>query len=258
MVGRPVELFYARDEIKQIGDVVFEIKGLRLTEQDDPLDISLRRGEILGLTGMIGSGRSEIIRAIYGLDRRFSGEVWKDGQKIPVEMPYDSINNGIGFISEDRQKSGLCLPLSILVNTTFLKLPTKRSLIDTKTEMEITEQMIGKLDVRTDSMFKVAGMLSGGNQQKVIISKWLHKGFDILILDEPTKGIDVNAKFEIYKLLHQLTSEGKSLIMVSSDMPEVVSLCDRVMVVRKGKIVGEFAGPEITEENVIKAALEVH
>jgi ABC-type sugar transport system ATPase subunit len=117
--------------------------------------------------------------------------------------------------------------------------------------------MIGALDVRTDSMFKAAGMLSGGNQQKVIIAKWLHKGFDVLILDEPTKGIDVNAKSEIYKLLQHLTSQGKALIMVSSDTPEVISLCDRVMVVRKGKITGEFSGSDITEENVIKAALEV-
>jgi len=257
MIGRPVELFYARDEKTDIGDVFFDVKDLRLKEEDEPISISLRKGEILGITGMVGSGRSEIIRAIFGLDRKFSGEISKDGQKIDIFTPEDSIKNGIGFISEDRQKSGLVLPLSILMNTSFLKLPLKNGLIESKAEMDIAEEMIDKLDIKTDSMFKAAGMLSGGNQQKVIIAKWLHKGFDIMILDEPTKGIDVNAKSEIYKLLQNLTAQGKALIMVSSDTPEVISLCDRVLVVKKGKIVGEFAGTDITEENVIKAALEV-
>ena len=257
MIGRPVELFYARDEKPDIGDVMFEVRDLRLSEEDEPMTISLRKGEILGITGMVGSGRSEIIRAIFGLDKRYSGEIWKDGRKIEASTPEDSIKNGIGFISEDRQKSGLVLPLSVLVNTTFLSLPLKNGIIDGRAEMDIAEKMIGKLDVKTDSMFKAAGMLSGGNQQKVIIAKWLHKGFDIIIMDEPTKGIDVNAKAEIYKLLLNLTAQGKGLIMVSSDTPEVISMCDRVLVVKKGKITGEFAGTDITEENVIKAALEV-
>jgi ABC-type sugar transport system ATPase subunit len=257
MIGRPVELFYAREEKAEIGDVFFEVRDFRLNEEDEPISVSLRKGEILGITGMVGSGRSEIIRSIFGLDRRYSGVIWKDGKQITIETPEDSIRNGIGFVSEDRQKSGLLLPLSILVNTTFLSLPQKRGFIDGGAEMDVTEEMIGALDVRTDSMFKAAGMLSGGNQQKVIVGKWLHKGFDILILDEPTKGIDVNAKSEIYKLLQRLTAQGKALIMVSSDTPEVISLCDRVLVVKKGKVVGEFSGSEITEENVIKAALEV-
>jgi len=257
MIGRPVDLFYARDEKTDIGDVLFEVRDFRINEEDEPISISLSKGEILGITGMVGSGRSEIIRAIFGLDKRFSGEIWKDGKKIETATPEESIKNGIGFISEDRQKSGLLLPLSILINTTFLKLPQKNGFIDGKAEMDIAEEMIGMLDVKTESMFKIAGMLSGGNQQKVIIAKWLHKGFDVLILDEPTKGIDVNAKSEIYKLLQRLTAQGKALIMVSSDTPEVISLCDRVLVVKKGKIVGEFEGADITEENVIKAALEV-
>lgn len=256
MVGRPVDMFYKREK-SNTGDVLFEVKGLKLKESDTPVDLYLKKGEILGLTGMVGSGRTEIIRAIYGLDQRFAGEIRKDGQTLQIHNPHDSIQNGIGYVSEDRQKSGLVLPLSVLSNLTFLKLPLKKGLISTKQEMDISEDMIKKLDIKTPSMFKETGMLSGGNQQKVIIGKWLHKGFDILILDEPTKGIDVNAKFEIYKLLHDLTKQGKSLLVVSSDMPEVISLCDRVMVVRDGKIAGEFTGGEITEENVIKSALEV-
>ncbi len=257
MVGRPVDVFFQREK-SQTGEVLFEVKGLRRRESDMPIDLQLRRGEILGLTGMVGSGRTEILRAIYGLDKRFSGDIIKDGKKIEVRDPGDSIAHGIGFISEDRQKSGLVLPLDILKNITFLKLPLRRGFLSTKAEMEIAGEMIEKLDIKTDSMFKATGMLSGGNQQKVIIGKWLHKGFDILFLDEPTKGIDVNAKFEIYKLLHSLTAEGKSLIIVSSDMPEVISLCDRVLVVREDRVVGEFGGDEITEENVIKSALEVN
>ena len=257
MIGRPVEMFYARTEKANIGEVLFEVRDLRLCEGDEPISISLRRGEILGLTGMIGSGRSEILRAIFGLDKRFSGEIWKDGQKVEAGTPEDSIRNGIGFISEDRQKAGILEHLSVLANTTFLRLPLKNGLIDGKAEMDIAEEMIRMMDVKTDSLFKEAGMLSGGNQQKTIIGKWLHGGFDILILDEPTKGIDVNAKAEIYKLLQRLTAQGKALIMVSSDTPEVISLCDRVLVVKKGKITGEFSGADITEENVIKAALEV-
>lgn len=256
MVGRPVDMFYKREK-SNTGEVFFEVKGLKLKDEDAPIDLSLRKGEILGLTGMVGSGRTEIIRAIYGLDQRAAGEIKKDGKPLHINSPHDSIQNGIGYVSEDRQKSGLVLPLSVLRNLTFLKLPLKNGFISTKKEMDISEEMIRTLDIKTPSMFKETGMLSGGNQQKVIIGKWLHKGFDILILDEPTKGIDVNAKFEIYKLLHDLTKQGKSLLVVSSDMPEVISLCDRVMVVRNGKIVGEFAGGEITEENVIKSALEV-
>ena len=257
MVGRPIELFYAREGTDEIGDVLFEVKNLRLTPKDQPINISLRKGEILGIAGMVGSGRSEIIRAIYGLDKRFSGEMWKNGSQITISSPQDSINNGIGFVSEDRQGSGLVLPLSILKNTTFLKLPKKYGLIKGKSEEEITKDSIENLDIKTDSMFKITSLLSGGNQQKVILGKWLHKGFDILIMDEPTKGIDVKAKFEIYKLLHKLTAEGKSLIIVSSDMPELISLCNRVLVVRSGSIVTELSGSDITEENVIKAALEV-
>lgn len=130
-------------------------------------------------------------------------------------------------------------------------------MINLKKENRIAQEYVNKLDIKTSGVNKLTSMLSGGNQQKVIFAKWLHKGFEILILDEPTKGIDVNAKFEIYKLLHELTREGKSFIVVSSDMPEVVSLCDRVMVVRSGAVKGEFEGAEITEENIIKNSLEV-
>lgn len=256
MVGRPVNMFFKREK-SDVGDVIFQVDGLKLKEGDEPIHLSLKKGEILGLTGMVGSGRTEIIRAIYGLDQKAAGEIKKNGKVLSIHTPRDSIRNGIGYISEDRQKSGLVLPLSILKNLTFLKLPLKRGLISTRQEMVISENTIKKLDIKTSSMFKETGKLSGGNQQKVIIGKWLHKGFDILILDEPTKGIDVNAKFEIYKLLHDLTKQGKSLLIVSSDMPEVISLCNRVLVVRDGRIVSEFEGAEITEENVIKSALEV-
>lgn len=256
MVGRPVDLFYKREESNP-GATLFEVKNLKLKQDSPAIDFELRRGEILGITGMVGAGRSEIIRAIYGLDKKYSGEFYLNGQQLRINVPIDSIKNSIGFVSEDRQKSGLVLPLSVLTNITFLRLPLKKGMIDLKKEKTITLEYVEKLNVKTSSIHKVASMLSGGNQQKVILAKWLHKGFDIMFLDEPTKGIDVNAKFEIYKLLHDLTKQGKSFIVVSSDMPEVVSLCDRVLVVRDGQIRGEFESKDITEENIIKSSLEV-
>lgn len=256
MVGRPIEMFYKRDKFEP-GEVVLEVKDLMLTENSPKINFQLRKGEILGLSGMVGSGRSEIIRAIYGLDKAYSGEVFINGEKAHITSPADSIKRGIGFISEDRQASGLALPLDILHNTTFLKLPKKACFIDIKKEKEITNNAIDTLAIKATGYEHITQRLSGGNQQKVIIGKWLHKGFEILILDEPTKGIDVNAKFEIYKLLHDLTMQGKSLIMVSSDMPEIVSMCNRVMVIREGQVVGEICNEEITEENLIRAAVEV-
>jgi ribose transport system ATP-binding protein len=256
MVGRPVDMFYKR-EASHAGDELLKISGLKLTAKSPSINFTLNKGEILGITGMVGSGRSEIIRAVYGLDNRNAGDIQLNGKPIQINNPSEAIKLGMGFISEDRQKSGLVLSKSILMNTTFINLPTKGSLIDLQKEVEIANDYVTKLDIKTDGIDKITGMLSGGNQQKVIIAKWLHKGFDILFLDEPTKGIDVNAKFEIYKLLHQLVTEGKSLIIVSSDMPEVVSLCDRVLIVCDGQIKGELSGSEITEDHIIKISLEV-
>jgi len=256
MVGRPVEMFYKRQSIDP-GDVLFEVKHLQLTENSPEINFNLRKGEILGITGMVGSGRTEIIRAIYGLDPKHSGEVYINGEKVQIKSPKDSIKRAIGFISEDRQLSGLALQLSVLMNMTFLKLPKKGMFIDLKEEENISLKLIERLRIKTTGFRQTTGRLSGGNQQKVIIAKWLRKGFDILILDEPTKGIDVNAKFEIYKLLHELTKQGKSLLIVSSDMPEIVSICNRVVIIKDGKMMGEISDDDITEENIINMSLEV-
>jgi ABC-type sugar transport system ATPase subunit len=256
MVGRPVDMFYKREVITP-GDVIYEIKGLKLTKDSPTIDFSLRQGEILGITGMVSSERSEIIRAIFGLDPRYAGEIYIRGRKTEIKKPSNSIRNSIGFISEDRQRSGLVLPLDITVNTTLLKLPMKGGFIDLFRERAIAGEYIEKLEIKTRGPNQTAARLSGGNQQKVIIAKWLHKGFDILILDEPTKGIDVNAKFEIYKLLHELTKQGKSLLIVSSDMPEIVSMCNRVIIIKEGHMESVISGDEITEENILKRSVEV-
>lgn len=257
MVGRPIEMFYKREH-RDLGDVVMEVKGLKVEEDSQEINFALRKGEILGITGMVGSGRSEIIRAIYGLDKRAAGDIYINGEKISIKNPCDCINHNIGYISEDRQSTGLILPLNILMNTTFLNLPRKGAFLDLKKEYCIAKDAIDKLNVKTTGPQQLTCRLSGGNQQKVIIGKWLHKGFDILILDEPTKGIDVNAKFEIYKLLNELTKQGKSILIVSSDMPEIVSLCNRVLIVRNGAIQGEVKDDEISEERLIKIAVEVN
>lgn len=257
MVGRPIEMFYKREH-RDLGEVVMEVKGLKLEENSQEINFALRKGEILGITGMVGSGRSEIIRAIYGLDKRAAGDIYINGEKVSVKSPCDCINHNIGYISEDRQSTGLILPLNIIMNTTFLNLPRKGAFLDLKKECAIAEDAIEKLGIKTTGAQQLTCRLSGGNQQKVIIGKWLHKGFDILILDEPTKGIDVNAKFEIYKLLNELTKQGKSILIVSSDMPEIVSLCNRVLIVRNGMIQGEVKDDEISEERLIKIAVEVN
>ena len=257
MVGRPIEMFYKREH-RDLGEVVMEVKGLKLEEKSQEVNFALRKGEILGITGMVGSGRSEIIRAIYGLDKRAAGDIYINGKKVSIKRPCDCINHNIGYISEDRQNTGLILPLNILMNTTFLNLPQKGAFLDLRKEYEVAKDAIERLGVKTTGPQQLTCRLSGGNQQKVIIGKWLHKGFDILILDEPTKGIDVNAKFEIYKLLNELTKQGKSILIVSSDMPEIVSLCNRVLIVRNGMIQGEVKDDEISEERLIKIAVEVN
>ena len=259
MVGRPVDVFYQKDTC-EIGDVMFEVKDLKLTKDSPSVSFSVRKGEIVGLSGMVGSGRTEIVRAISGADPRYSGDIFINGQKLTIRNPRDGINAGIAHITEDRQRLGLNLGASVLENTLIVDLQ-----LGDKIKPGFTynfndysgeaQEIVKKLKVKTPSLQQEVVNLSGGNQQKVVLGKWLFADQKVYIFDEPTRGIDVNAKAEFYKQMTALTKAGNCIIMVSSDMPEMISMSDRVLVVRQGAITSELTGEDINEQTIIKEAL---
>lgn len=258
MVGREINLFY-RKERKAIGKPILEVKDLRLSENSPSISFSLHEGEILGVAGLVGSGRTEIMRALFGAGKKFSGEIFYRGEKININSPQEAIKIGMGFITEDRQKTGLALGLSIIKNITLPSLDDLFAgyLISLPQETRVVEKYVQQLDIKTPSLEQEVKFLSGGNQQKVVLARWLLKEAEVIIFDEPTVGIDVNAKNEIHELMANLVEEGKSIIMISSEMPELISLSDRVIVITKGAISAELKEGEITEENIISYAFGV-
>ena len=261
MVGRPVDVFYQKDA-SEIGDVMFEVKDLKLTKDSPSVSFSVRKGEILGLSGMVGSGRTEIVRAISGADPRYSGDIYINGQKLTIRNPRDGIEAGIAHITEDRQRLGLNLGASVLENALIVGLQQKEKVksgvfYNCNDYADDVQDIVQKLKIKTPHLQQQAINLSGGNQQKVVLGKWLFANQCIYIFDEPTRGIDVNAKAEFYKQMTALTRAGNCIIMVSSDMPEMISMSDRVLVVRKGAIKCELTGEDINEQTIIKEALGV-
>jgi ABC-type sugar transport system ATPase subunit len=258
MVGRSVDMFYIKEK-STIGEEILRVEELKLQKNSPPVSFYLKKGEILGFAGMVGSGRTEIIRAISGADQFYSGKIYYKGKLLELRSPRDSIKTGIAHITEDRQKLGLMLSKSILENMTLVGLSEKIKgfFVNIKKHPPLIEGIVDSLRIKTPSVFQEAGLLSGGNQQKVVLGKWLFAEADTYIFDEPTRGIDVNAKAEFYKIMCELTKEGKSIIMVSSDMPELISMSDRILVVRKGQVTREMKEEEITEENIIRSALGI-
>lgn len=258
MVGRPVDTFYVKER-HPIGDVMLEVRDLRLTKDSPAVSFSVHQGEILGFSGMVGSGRTEIMRALTGADRRYSGRIFLRGKEITVHNPDESIRNGFAFITEDRQQLGLSLYGSVLENATIIGLREKIRgfFLNIKKHPPLVQPLLKELRVKTPSVWTETVYLSGGNQQKVVLAKWLFVNQEVYIFDEPTRGIDVNAKAEFYKQMSALTAKGKCILMISSDMPELISMSDRVLVVRDGAIDGELTGEQITEQEIIKKALGV-
>ena len=261
MVGRPVDVFYQKDAC-EIGDVMFEVKDLKLTKDSPAVSFSVRKGEIVGLSGMVGSGRTEIVRAISGADPRHSGDMYLNGKKLTIRNPRDGIEAGIAHITEDRQRLGLNLGASVLENTLIVDLQQQNTirpgaLYNYNDYASEVQDIVHKLKVKTPHLQQQVVNLSGGNQQKVVLGKWLFAQQSVYIFDEPTRGIDVNAKAEFYKQMTALTKAGNCIIMVSSDMPEMISMSDRVLVVRHGSIKCELTGDEINEQNIIKEELGV-
>jgi ABC-type sugar transport system ATPase subunit len=264
MVGRKLENLYPKEHT-EIGEEVFRVENLTvphptITHKNivENIGFSLRRGEILGLGGLVGAGRSETLGAIFGqIKKRVTKRVFVDGKEVVIKHPEDAIKAGIGFVTEERKKSGFVWLLTIRENLTlsFLKRLPGKYFNNRSVERELSSNIFNRLRIRAPSIETVLVNLSGGNQQKVVVGKWLLANPRILFIDEPTKGIDVGAKAEIYKIMNELTKNGISIVMVSSDMPELVSMSDRCLVLSNSRITGEFTGADITQDNIMRAAI---
>ncbi|MCL1950664.1 MAG: sugar ABC transporter ATP-binding protein [Turicibacter sp.] len=254
MVGRELTDRFPKRSPK-IGEVVFEAQNLHGNGFKD-VNFSLRRGEIVGVAGLMGAGRTEIMRTIFGLDAKHKGKTFVNGKEVNIKNPKQAVAHGIGFVTEDRKTEGLILDFSVRENISIpsLKSLTGKGLLKRKQEDDFSEELIKKLTVKTASREIPVKSLSGGNQQKVVIAKWIGVGSKILILDEPTRGVDVGAKREIYQLMNELTAQGVSILMVSSELPEILGMSDRILVVHEGKINGELMQVEATQEKIMTYA----
>ncbi|EPY13176.1 sugar ABC transporter ATP-binding protein [Paenibacillus alvei] len=255
MVGRELtERYPARNPSP--GEVVLEVEHATRKGSFEDVSFSVHQGEIVGFSGLMGSGRTEIMRALFGLDRLDQGEVRMFGKKVEIRKPVDAVNHGIGFITEDRKDEGLVLDFSVRDNMVLPSISgfTKKGIISTQSEKVFVDALIKRLQIKTHSAETAAGNLSGGNQQKVVIAKWIGIGPKLLILDEPTRGVDVGAKREIYQLMNELTGHGVAIIMVSSELPEVLGMSDRIVVVHEGRITGELTKAEATQEKIMTLA----
>nr|WP_300004864.1 sugar ABC transporter ATP-binding protein [Tissierella sp.] len=251
MVGRELNLDQKNPSRGSSDENVLEFKNVS-TQKIKNINFNLKKGEILGIAGLIGSGRTELAEAIFGVDKIVSGELLINGSLENIKSPKDAIDKKIAFVTEDRKSLGLLLDRSVLDNVTYSSLEniSKMGIIDKKREKKLVEDILEKLQVKYSSIDEKVLNLSGGNQQKVVIAKWLLSDASIFIFDEPTRGIDVGAKEEIYALLRDLTRQGKSIIMISSEMEEVISISDRILVMSNGQIVSEYKPSEITAEKI--------
>ncbi|MFF2287384.1 sugar ABC transporter ATP-binding protein [Peribacillus butanolivorans] len=255
MVGRELEDRFPQREA-HLGEVVLDVKGLTKKGLFEDIHFAVRKGEIVGVAGLMGAGRTEIMRALFGVDQIDSGEITVEDKKVSIRKPTDAVRYGLAFITENRKEEGLILDFSVREN---IGLPNLKSfapsgLVKTEDEKKFAEMMIKRLHVKTSSTETIIGNLSGGNQQKVVIAKWIGTSPKVLIMDEPTRGIDVGAKREIYELMNELTERGIAIIMVSSELPEIVGMSDRILVVHEGKIAGELKKQEVTQEKIMALA----
>lgn len=257
MVGRTIyETPKEKSNIPDHAPVVLKVENLNAGKLVQNVSFALRKGEILGFSGLMGAGRTETARALFGADKKISGDIYINGQKAIINSPQDAIKAGIGYLSEDRKRFGLVLDKTIVENTSMSSLEkfTKGLFIDRKKEEKTAKEYIDQLKTKTPTAHTQVASLSGGNQQKVVIAKWLARDCDILIFDEPTRGIDVGAKNEIYHLMNELAKQGKSIIMISSEMTEILRMSDRIIVMCEGRKTGEFLIEEASQEIIMHAA----
>lgn len=258
MVGRKLSTYYPGRHAT-IGHPLLVVNGLNKKGVYRDISFTLHRGEILGITGLVGSRRTEVVKSIFGAMNYDSGEIRLNGNPMVCRTPKDAISRGIAFIPENRKEEGLFLDASILENMVMANynIISDHGVISRKKESRFAEESFSKLDIRPIEPKKFARFFSGGNQQKAIIAKWIATRPDILILDEPTRGIDINAKAEIYKLMNAFVETGMSILMVSSEMPEIIGMCDRVLVMSEGHITGEFERKNYSQESIMAAASKV-
>lgn len=257
MVGRQI---YETSSIPQDAsdkEIVLEVKNLNRGRVIKDVNFNLKKGEILGFAGLMGAGRTEVARAIFGADPYDSGEIYVNGEKVNIKTPKDAVKHGIGYLSEDRKRYGLALGMDIednVVLASYENFTGPLGIVNSSKTKAESEKMVNDLKVKTPSLKQKIRNLSGGNQQKVIIGKWLTRNSNILIFDEPTRGIDVGSKSEIYKLLNELAEQGKSIIMISSELPEILRMSHRVVVMCEGRITGELSAKEATQERIMEYA----
>jgi rhamnose transport system ATP-binding protein len=254
MVGRTVTLFPKAETAP--GDVRLEVQGLSRAGEFDDVSFSVRAGEIVGMAGLVGAGRTEVARVLFGIDQRDAGEIRIDGRAVRFASPSEAMNAGIAYLPEDRHQEGLVLDFSIAENVTLPILPRlfPRLLIRRSQEREVAQGFADQLRVRTTGVDQAVSALSGGNQQKVVLAKWLASKPTVLVLDEPTRGIDIGAKVEVHRIISDLAAAGLAILLISSDLPEVLAMSDRILVLHEGRITAEIPRDRATEERVMYAA----
>lgn len=257
MVGREITELYPK-KTPQIGEVLLEVKNLGKAGLFKDISFDIKKGEILGFTGLVGAGRTEVFQAIFGITSYDEGTVFLEGSEVKIKKPLDAMNLGIGYLPEDRQRQGLILDWGIGQNIT---LPTiaeiaTNGFLNLKKEAEISKTLSEKVHVKAKSIYDLASSLSGGNQQKVVVAKILAKELKLIIMDEPTKGVDVGAKSAIYEIMTDLALKGYGIIMISSEMPEILGMSDRIVVMREGRISTIFDNAGITQEMILEAAMD--
>jgi ribose transport system ATP-binding protein len=260
MVGRQMESEYPfKDDIACTDEPMLEVRSLRIASSPHEISFTLKRGEILGIAGLVGSKRTETVRAIFGADEKLGGEILLGGVPITIRSPRDSVRQGICLLTEDRKSQGLILDMQLDANISLPALDkvSRLGLLDKHGERAIAERLSDELSIKTPSVAQFARNLSGGNQQKAVLAKWLFRDAKILIFDEPTRGIDVGAKYEIYMLLWRLLAEGKGILIVSSDLNELMGICHRIVVFSGGQVSGEVLRPDFEQERILKYAYQV-
>lgn len=260
MVGREITNFYPKEEVP-IGDVILEVEGLSVRHPSIPdrtiidnVSFTLHKGEILGLAGLVGAGRSEMVNAIFGKEKKFGGKVFLESKSIEIRSPRNAIKNGIALVTEDRKADGIIANMSIAENITLpnLKAVSSYGIMSLNKENKFSDKYFKDLMIKAPSMSVLLRQLSGGNQQKVVLAKWIAQNPKVLILDEPTRGIDIATKYEIYRIMVRLAREGVGIIMISSELPELMSMADRIMVISNKKITGILKKHEFSQEKIME------
>ena len=256
MVGREIKDLFPKPKV-EFGEEVLRVENLTRTGFFKNVSFAVKKGEILGLTGLVGAGRTEVVQTIFGVEHFDSGKVYLEGKEVHIKKPIDAMKYGIGLLPEDRQKQGLILDWGIGRNITLPELASygKNGLTNEKKERQVAKELAERVDTKVVTVFDKANTLSGGNQQKVVVAKILSSDLKVIILDEPTKGVDVGAKAEIYEIMGELAQQGYAIIMISSEMPEILGMCDRIMIMCEGRITGELMREEADQESILKYAM---